>query len=263
MRCSRASPEERTAELEQELVTLQRQLEYQDSKMHKALDEEAAVLFREPRPLKDSFWFDEDDDDPMTHDVEGENFDEDDITSMAHGKLDELREYRHYARIVAWEMPLLSSGGHVLSPDLGLTPAQELKLKKLAGARYNPEKDEIKMSCESFDHQAQNKRYLRDQANKLIEAAKPKFPVEWRMTEERRRELDQIRARSVAKDLKVGEKGKLIDGSAVVQAVLSEPAPERSGAREAVPEMQQQSENAFDEVSPATGPTGLRPCILR
>lgn len=57
-------------------------------------------------------------------------------------------------------------------PDLGLTPAQELKLKKLAGARYNPEKDEIKMSCESFDHQAQNKRYLRDQANKLIEAAK-------------------------------------------------------------------------------------------
>lgn len=66
---------------------------------------------------------------------------------------------------------------------------------------------------------------------------KPKFPVEWRMTEERRRELDQIRARSVAKDLKVGEKGKLIDGSAVVQAVLSEPAPERSGAREAVPEM--------------------------
>ncbi|PKS07523.1 hypothetical protein jhhlp_006127 [Lomentospora prolificans] len=278
--------EERTPELEQELITLQQQLEFQDSKMHKNLDEEAAILFKEPRPLKDSFWFDEDDDDPMTHDVEGEDFDEDDITSMAHGKLDELREYRHFARIAAWEMPLLSKLAKPFEPpkedevlrfryttymgeshpaerkvvvtfcpaDLGLSSAQELKLKKLAGARYNPERDEIKMSCESFDHQAQNKRYLRDQANRLIDAAKdpadmfedipldlrhhpikakPKFPIEWRMTEERRRELDQIRARSIEKDLQSGEKGKLIDGGAVVQGFLNEPVQER----EKVPEM--------------------------
>lgn len=54
----------------------------------------------------------------------------------------------------------------------GLTDAQRLKLKKLAGARYNPEKDIVKMSCERFEHQAQNKRYLGDMVNKLIQAAK-------------------------------------------------------------------------------------------
>ena len=56
--------------------------------------------------------------------------------------------------------------------DLGLPAEQQLKLKKLAGVRYNPERDEIKMSCENFEHQAQNKRYLSDQVDKLIEAAK-------------------------------------------------------------------------------------------
>lgn len=38
-----------------------------------------------------------------------EDFGEDDITGVAHGQLDEHREYRHYLRIAAWEMPLLSS----------------------------------------------------------------------------------------------------------------------------------------------------------
>ena len=56
--------------------------------------------------------------------------------------------------------------------DLGLSAEQELKLKKLAGPRYNPERDEVKMSCESFEHQAQNKRYLSDQVDKLVETAK-------------------------------------------------------------------------------------------
>lgn len=53
-----------------------------------------------------------------------------------------------------------------------LTDVQRLKLQKLAGARYNPEKDIVKMSCEKFEHQAQNKRYLGDTVQKLIEAAK-------------------------------------------------------------------------------------------
>lgn len=56
--------------------------------------------------------------------------------------------------------------------DLPLTEAQQLKLKKLAGPRYNPEKDTIKMSCERFEHQAQNKRYLGDLVEKMIAAAK-------------------------------------------------------------------------------------------
>lgn len=36
-------------------------------------------------------------------------FQEDDITSAAHGQLEQHREIREYARIAAWEMPLLSS----------------------------------------------------------------------------------------------------------------------------------------------------------
>jgi len=53
-----------------------------------------------------------------------------------------------------------------------LTEVQRSKLMKLAGARYNPSTDIIKMSCERFEHQAQNKRYLADMVNKMIETAK-------------------------------------------------------------------------------------------
>lgn len=34
---------------------------------------------------------------------------EDDISSIAHGELEQHREWRHYARLAAWEMPMLSS----------------------------------------------------------------------------------------------------------------------------------------------------------
>lgn len=56
--------------------------------------------------------------------------------------------------------------------DFGLSHIQQEKLKKLAGSRYNPEKETIKMSCESFEHQAQNKRYLAELVEKLIVDAK-------------------------------------------------------------------------------------------
>lgn len=56
--------------------------------------------------------------------------------------------------------------------DFGLTEVQQEKLKKLAGVRYNPEKEIIKMSCESFEHQAQNKRYLAETVEKLVADAK-------------------------------------------------------------------------------------------
>ena len=56
--------------------------------------------------------------------------------------------------------------------DFGLTEVQKMKLRKLAGPRYNPEKETIKMSCESFEHQAQNKRYLAELVEKLVTEAK-------------------------------------------------------------------------------------------
>jgi small subunit ribosomal protein S35 len=55
-------------------------------------------------------------------------------------------------------------------PDL--TVLQREKLKKLAGVRYNPETDIIKMSCEMFETQAQNKRYLGDLVDKLLVEAR-------------------------------------------------------------------------------------------
>lgn len=56
--------------------------------------------------------------------------------------------------------------------DLPLNEAEQLKLKKLLGARWNPETNVAKMSCEQFDHQAQNKRYLGDLVEKLVAQAK-------------------------------------------------------------------------------------------
>ncbi|WDK20686.1 hypothetical protein CGRA01v4_11973 [Colletotrichum graminicola] len=65
-------------------------------------------LTMRPRLNKSSFWYDEDDPTAPT-DEAADEFDENDMTPMAHGKLDEIREHRHYHRIMAWEMPLLSS----------------------------------------------------------------------------------------------------------------------------------------------------------
>ena len=56
--------------------------------------------------------------------------------------------------------------------DMPLDEGQKVKLRKLAGPRWNPEKDVIHMSSESYENQAQNKRYLSDMVDKLLEAAK-------------------------------------------------------------------------------------------
>lgn len=39
---------------------------------------------------------------------EDQEFEYDDISALAHGDLEQIREHREYARIAAWEMPLLS-----------------------------------------------------------------------------------------------------------------------------------------------------------
>lgn len=191
-----------------------------------------------------------------------------DIPSQAHADIETHREIRSLARKAAWEMPLLGSLSKPFTPpaqsqplrwryttymgeqhpaskkvvvefapaDLPeLTDAQRLKLIKLAGARWNPHKEIVRMSCESFEHQAQNKRFLGDTIAKLLkEARDPKadkfedvpldlrhvenkrmqrkqkallrarlanpdtgFPVEWRVTEERRAQLEAIRAKEL------------------------------------------------------------------
>jgi hypothetical protein len=77
----------------------------------KDLDEWASEVNRLVKVKRDSFWGeDEEDQDLVTEDMDDDmDFGEDDIMSLAHGKLEEHREYREYARVAAWQMPLLSS----------------------------------------------------------------------------------------------------------------------------------------------------------
>lgn len=59
-----------------------------------------------------------------------------------------------------------------LAASLKLTKPQTLKLTKLLGPRYNHVTDTARMSCERFDHAAQNKRYLGDLLESLVREAK-------------------------------------------------------------------------------------------
>lgn len=151
--------------------------------------------------------------------------------------------------------------------DMQLTEAQQLKMKKLLGPRYNPETDVAKISCEQFEHQAQNKRYLADLVEKLVTQAKvylnhvavistrncvslttyvlkdpsdmfddipldtrhhpirvkPKFPREWRMTEERRKFIEDTRQRSLLLDQAKEESGNLISGKETIEQFFAAP----------------------------------------
>lgn len=125
--------------------------------------------------------------------------------------------------------------------DLKLTTVQTNKLRKLAGPRYNPETEFVKMSCESFEHQAQNKRYLSKLVDDLIAAAKdptdtfedlpldlrhhpikikPKFPKEWRLTDKRRRQLEKIRGGIAAMEATKAEQGRLVSGQQMIEEFL-------------------------------------------
>ncbi|KAF3089295.1 37S ribosomal protein S24, mitochondrial [Orbilia oligospora] len=176
---------------------------------------------------------DDDDMDPMMW-----SWNATDMSSMAHDDLEEHREARKYARLAVYDMPRLSkfvkpfkvpTAAEVLRfrytthmgvshptnnkvvmeccpEDLGLTRVQTDKLIKLCGARYNPTTKLLKFSCEMFEHQHQNKRWLSELVDKLIIEAKddtdtfedvpfdfrhhkfkpqPSFPKEWRMTKEK------------------------------------------------------------------------------
>lgn len=65
---------------------------------------------RPDRKLRDMFWNEEEEEPEMVI-QEGPEDDDigDEMTSMAHGKLEEIRDQRHLARVIAWEMPLLAS----------------------------------------------------------------------------------------------------------------------------------------------------------
>jgi small subunit ribosomal protein S35 len=151
------------------------------------------------------FWA-EDEDDELTLSEDGDDdYDENNITTVAESQLELHREVREYMRIAAWDMPLLGKFAKKFKqPSLdqllrfryttymgeshpaqkkvvvefcikdlpGLSQQQQDKLIKLVGVRYHPDTDVVRMSCEKFEEAAQNKRYLGDLVGKLVTEAK-------------------------------------------------------------------------------------------
>ncbi|RAR00913.1 mitochondrial ribosomal small subunit component protein [Stemphylium lycopersici] len=202
----------------------------------------------------------------------------DDLTSHGHGELQQHRELREYARLIAWELPLLSHLAQPFTPptaatpfrfrytsylgeshpasnkvvvefspsDLtqtthALSPAQVTKLIKLSGPRYNPSTNIVKLSCEQFDTQSQNKRFLGDTIAALIAEAKdgkdkfedvpfdfrhhtPKkrheFPKEWALTKERKQYLEEKRQRTAYLEDQRAGNGELVDGKRILETSL-------------------------------------------
>ncbi|MCJ1397171.1 37S ribosomal protein S24, mitochondrial [Xylographa trunciseda] len=198
-------------------------------------------------------------------------FEGDDMSSIAHGELEQHRELRAYARIAAWEMPLLSKLAKPFEPptttplrfryttylgethpaalkivcefspmDLPLTPAQRLTLIKLVGVRYDPQRDLVRMSCEMFETQAQNKRYLGDLVDTLITEAKEgegfedvgvdfrhvkwkdrnEFPEGWKLSGGKRKALEERREERERNEKERLESGRIVDGVGVIEAAM-------------------------------------------
>ncbi|KAJ5638065.1 hypothetical protein N7490_007944 [Penicillium lividum] len=240
------------------------------------IDKEEDIRFEDIRSKARGFWAEDEDDEFALVEDGDEEINDDEITSMAHAEMEMHREMREYARIAAWDMPMLSKlaspftlppQNHILrfryttymgeqhpaepkvvvelaTKDLTpkhLTEAQRQTFLKLAGTRYNPQTDVVRMSCEQFSSRAQNKRYLADLVNSLIKEAKtgdsfadipldlrhhkpkgrPQFPDSWKMTEERRRQLAARRAERYNAEK---QREAIVDGNQIVgHAVLSLP----------------------------------------
>ncbi|CAG8132983.1 unnamed protein product [Penicillium nalgiovense] len=237
------------------------------------IDKEEDLRFEEIRPRRPGFWA-EDEPDELVNILEDgdEEINDDEITSMAHAEMELHREMREYARITAWDMPMLSKLAkpftlppptHILrfryttymgeqhpaepkvvvelaSRDLTpkyLTEAQRQTFLKLAGTRYNPQTDIIRMSSEKFGSRAQNKRYLADVVNSMVKEAKEgdsfadipldlrhhkqktrlQFPESWNMTEARRNQLAARRKERLAAE---ETRAALVDGNSIVSDAI-------------------------------------------
>ncbi|KAH8596475.1 mitochondrial ribosomal subunit protein-domain-containing protein [Bisporella sp. PMI_857] len=234
---------------------------------------------------------DVDEDGPMELEGEQEDGDEfDNMSVLAHGELAQHQELRHYARLAAWDLPMLSKLAKPFEPPThdmplrfryttymgethpaekkvvvefciddmpDLTKTQKSKFKKLAGVRYDPITDIVKMSCEMYESQAQNKRYLGDQVDQLLKEAKDptdtfedipldlrhhkfkpkaKWPKHWSLFADRRAELEQYRLETTQKDEQRMIEGTLVDGKAVIEQAYSRRKAQKL-LEDAVPQM--------------------------
>jgi small subunit ribosomal protein S35 len=75
------------------------------------IDKQVDIRFEDIRPKIRGFWAEDDGDDMAQVEDGDEDIQDDEITSMAHAEMELHREMREYARIAAWDMPMLSSKG--------------------------------------------------------------------------------------------------------------------------------------------------------
>ena len=122
-----------------------------------------------------------------------------------------------------------------------LTEQQRIKLVKLVGPRYDPETDIVKMGSEMFETAAQNKRYLGDVVDTLIEEAKDgtdtfedvpldfrhhkfkprvEFPEGWKLTREKKTRLEEDRKLRLEREREREVQGKLVEGARVVEEAM-------------------------------------------
>ena len=89
---------------------VQEELDQIAEKVHREVDQHNAMNFPDVklRASERGFWA-KGEDDEFTQVPDEDNFKDDDITTPAHAELELQREIREYARIAAWDMPLLSS----------------------------------------------------------------------------------------------------------------------------------------------------------
>ncbi|KAI1621144.1 mitochondrial ribosomal subunit protein-domain-containing protein [Exophiala viscosa] len=231
-------------------------------------------------PRRDMNFWAVDEDDEFGQVEEEAPWDDSAITSVAHSELEVHREVREYTRVIAWDMPLLNQFAKPFQPPTEATPlrfryttymgevhpaakkvvvqfctkdlpnlteAQRMKLIKLVGPRYNPDTDMVKMSCEKFEAAAQNKRYLGDLVNKLVDEARvgadkfedipvdlrhhkskkrAEFPEEWKMKPARVQQL--LSARQSQRLLQANEI-PVVDGAETVKSYVRAISGNRGG----------------------------------
>ena len=83
-----------------------------DRKVHQ-IDREVDMRFDDVRMKSRGFWAEDEDDELAQVEDGDEEFNDDEITSMAHAEMELHREMREYARIAAWDMPMLSSEDYI------------------------------------------------------------------------------------------------------------------------------------------------------
>lgn len=77
-------------------------------KRYAQVEKEEDMRFEDPNLRQPGFWGEDDDELGQVEEGDDEMAD-DEITSTAHAELELHREMREYARITAWDMPMLSS----------------------------------------------------------------------------------------------------------------------------------------------------------